>query len=325
LQSDKEILRLEKIALESRVKQLSMQGIASTVLPPVPTVEDAARIRQLERERDDLQKKLEAANKELFGRNGKAVAGRVEEMENQLATLRARLEVFESRQVPYSPEELALFKRPETRLAVADPKAGKKSIRELPAGSASLVAEAQRYFSVKQLDKAEEKYLQVLRQDEKNVPTLANLAAIQLERDEMSEAEKNIKQAVALAPDDSYSLSILGYLKFRQEKYDDALDALSRAAKLDPQNAQVQNYLGITLSHKGMRGPAETALRKSIQLEPGYGSAHHNLAIIYLTQSPPLVELGRWHYQKALASGHPRNPEVEKMLEAPKTADNRGP
>ena len=27
------------------------------------------------------------------------------------------------------------------------------------------------------------------------------------------------------------------------------------------------------------------------------------------------------HYQKALASGHPRNPELEKMLEATKLAD----
>jgi hypothetical protein len=32
------------------------------------------------------------------------------------------------------------------------------------------------------------------------------------------------------------------------------------------------------------------------------------------------VELARWHYQKALAVGHPRNPELEKMLDATKPA-----
>ena len=108
---------------------------------------------------------------------------------------------------------------------------------------------------------------------------------------------------------------LFGILCFRREKYDEALDALSKAAKLDPQNAEVQNYLGMALSEKGLRGPAETALRKAIELEPNNGSAHNNLAVIYLSQTPPLVELARWHYQKALAAKHPRNLDLEKMLD----------
>ena len=98
------------------------------------------------------------------------------------------------------------------------------------------------------------------------------------------------------------------------------MDALGRAAKLDPQDAQIQNFLGIALSEKGLRGPAEAALRKAIQLDPGYASAHANLAVAYITQQPPLVELARWHYQKALAAGLPRNPELEKMLDAKQPA-----
>ena len=281
---------------------------------------DARRLKQLEQERDDLLKKLEAANQELYGHQGKTVAAKVDELSNEILLLRARLDVFESRPVPYAPEELALFKKPETVLA-SDPRAGKASVKELPGGTVALVAEAQRLFSAKQFDKAEETYLEVLRQDDKNVYTLANLGAIELESGKLDDAEKHIKQALAVTPEDPYSLSLLGYLKFRQEKFDDALDALSRAAKLNPQSAEIQNYLGVTLSHKGMRGPAETALRKAIQLEPNYGSAHNNLAVIYLTQQPPLVELARWHYQKALAAGHPRNPELEKMLEEKKNAE----
>ena len=60
---------------------------------------------------------------------------------------------------------------------------------------------------------------------------------------------------------------------------------------------------------------AEAALRKAIQIAPGYGEAHSNLAVIYATQQPPFVELARWHYQKALASGLPQNPEIEKFLD----------
>jgi Flp pilus assembly protein TadD len=137
-----------------------------------------------------------------------------------------------------------------------------------------------------------------------------------MEQGKLAEAEKHIQEAVAQSPNDAYNLSILGYLKFRQEKYDDALDALSRAAKLDPRNPEIENYLGVTLGHKGLRAQAETALRKAIQLDPNYGSAHNNLAVIYISQQPPRSELARWHYQKALDLGQPHNPELEQMLDA---------
>jgi Tfp pilus assembly protein PilF len=64
-----------------------------------------------------------------------------------------------------------------------------------------------------------------------------------------------------------------------------------------------------------MRIPAEAALRKAIELDPSYAGAHVNLAVVYITQQPPAVELARLHYQKALAEGAPRNADLEKMIE----------
>jgi Tfp pilus assembly protein PilF len=64
-----------------------------------------------------------------------------------------------------------------------------------------------------------------------------------------------------------------------------------------------------------MRVPAEAALRKAVQLQPGYAGAHYNLAVVYATQKPPAPELARWHYQKAVDAGHPRNPDLEKKFE----------
>jgi tetratricopeptide (TPR) repeat protein len=318
LQADKEVWRLERDALQNRIKQLAAEPkIASA--PTALWTEDSERVKQLERERDDLQKKLDSAQKDLYGRNSKATASRVDELAMQLETLRARLDVFESKPVPYSPEELALFKKPQP--AVVDPHAGEKSVRELPAGSVKLVADAQRDFSSRSYEQAEQKYLEVLRKDDKNVNTLANLATIQLEMNHFDDAEKNLKTALAIAPDDAFTLSILGNMKFRQEKYDEALDVLSRAAKADPKNPEIQNFLGLTLSEKGMRSAAETAFRKAIILKPDYGGAQNNLAVFYLTQQPPSLELARWHYDKAIAAGFPHNPEMEKLLNEKKTAD----
>ena len=68
-----------------------------------------------------------------------------------------------------------------------------------------------------------------------------------------------------------------------------------------------------------MRNAAETAFRKAILLNPNYAGAQNNLAVFYLTQQPPSVELARWHYEKAVAGGLPRNPDLEKMLDEKKT------
>ena len=190
----------------------------------------------------------------------------------------------------------------------------------MPAGLAALAGRARSFFYSKQYEKAEELYVQILREDEKNVGALSDLAFIELKLNRVDKAEKYLKGALEAAPDDPYSLMILGRLRVSQKRYDDAFQALSRAAAGDPQNAEVQNDLGIVLSEKGQRGPAEAAFRKAILLRPDYGDAHSNLAVFYLSQQPPLVELARWHYQKALAANLPHNPEIERMLEAKKAA-----
>ena len=222
--------------------------------------------------------------------------------------------MFEARAIPYTAEELALFQTDKSMVAAYTPDPKRKATRSISAASAALIAEAQRNFAAKDYAKAEQNYLDVLRQDEGNPTALANLATIQMEAGQLDAAEKSIQQALTAEPNDGYNLATLGKVKYQQEKYDEALDALSRAAKVVPQNAEIQNYLGVTLSQKGLRGPAETALRKAIQIDSKYGSAHNNLAVIYATQTPPLIELARWHYQKALAAGHPKNEDLEQLF-----------
>ena len=314
LQSAAEVNLLEKMALENRVKQL--QGM--TPIPP-PAVagpsqaENEARIRELEQERDELLARLGDANKKLYGPKGQDVAAQVDALAQQVDTLRARIAVDEAQPVPYTPAELALFKQAAPSLT-ANPNAEKKSVHELPGGAAALVAEAQNYFSARQYGKAEADYQQILKQDENNGLALANLAAIELEENKLDDADKHIQGALAQSPNDAYNLTVQGRIQFAEAKYDEALDALSRAAKLDPQNPDIENYLGVTLAQKGLRTQAETALRRAVQLDPNYGAAHNNLAVIYLTQQPPMVELARWHYEKALAAGQPHNPALEKLL-----------
>lgn len=324
LLAERSVLQLERAALENRVQQLMTGTLPAALAAAPPPVETATarQVRELTRERDELQRQLTAANRELASRRSQAAAARASETAAQLAALRARLEVLEAKPVPYSAEELALFRVGTPQLAATDSTERRRPSAppRPPAGVGPLLAEAQRHFVSGDLPRAEETYREILRKDEQNVFTLANLAAIQIESGKLTEAEGTLRTALLAAPDDVYSLQLHGYLKFRQGDFDAALNSLSRAAQLSPDNAEVQNYLGVTLSQKGQRAAAETALRRALQIDPDYARAHHNLAVIYAAQEPPAVALARWHYRKAIEGGHAPNPELEAFFRKQETA-----
>ena len=267
---------------------------------------------EVESQRKEFRQQLAAANKKKPAQDKSASAAQLTALAEEAKILRSRVSVAESKPVPYTAQELAMFK--QNAPAAAKPEPTQRPIQQLPAGSAELVASAQRHFANHEFDEAQADYLKILNRDQNNGLVLANLATIELQQGKLADAEKHILAAVAQNPDDPYNLSTLGYLKFRQEKYDDAYNVLSRAAGIDAHNPEIQNYLGVTLSHKGLRPQAEAALRRAIQLAPDYAPAHNNLAVIYLSQENPVPALARWHYQKAIDAGQPRNPELEKML-----------
>ena len=246
-----------------------------------------------------------AAGDTASGQNWSTQQG--EDLSGEVQTLRARVAVDEAQAVPYNSQEQALFV-PES-LAL-------NTKSTLPGGAAVLVAEAQSYATNREYDKAAADYQQILQRDPNNAFALANLAAIELDQNQLADADKNIHAALVQQPNDAFSLAVLGRVKFGEGDYDDALDSLSRAAQLEPDNAQVQNFLGVALAQKGLRAQAEAAFRKAVQIAPDYADAHKNLAIFYLSATPPQVELARWHYEKAIAAGMPPNPDLEKMLNA---------
>jgi tetratricopeptide (TPR) repeat protein len=310
-------LQSDNATLQAKLKEaLALQPAA---VAPGELAKAQAQIVLLMKTNDLLKASLAQISAGMVVPNAPAAAaqsedgGRIRELEGEVSDLQTRVAVDEARAVPYTSDEMALLKQPEPQPA-ASSGTTEKATHKLPPGSEQLVAEAQNYFAAKEFDKAATDYQKILQEDPNNPLALGNLAAIELEQGKLDDAEKHIKAALAQNPDDAYNLSILGYVKFRQEKFDDALDALSRAAKLAPQNPEIQNYLGVTLSHKGLRTQAETALRKAIEIDPNYAAAQNNLAVIYISDQPPSPELARYHYQKALDAGQPRNPELEKML-----------
>ena len=320
LTSDAEVLRLEKLALESRLNKAA-SSTPSAKSRVVSRPADLERIKQLEAQRDDYLARYENATKQAIMGRGREMNTRVEQLTREVANLRTRIDVFEARAIPYSAEELALFTKPVAKpLALAEEKNTRRSGVELSSTTMALASKAQKHFDAKEFDKAEEDYMEILRQDNKNTYSHANLGAIQLELGRLDDAEKHIKAALETSPEDAHATMLLGLLKFRQEKWDDAIEALGRAAKLAPNNAEVHDNLGVALSQKGLRGPAEQAFRRAMILNPNHAGVQSHLALFYALETPPNIPLARFHYQKAIAAGQARNPDVEKLFEKKEAA-----
>ena len=230
----------------------------------------------------------------------------------QTAELEARLAMLEARRVPYSPEELALFKVPEINAATNT--TTRTDGAGLSRDTALLIAEAEKDLRAGRFSEAEQKYQQALATDQDNVVVLSSLASAQVEQGNLAEAEKTLGTALVRDPNDAFSLFVLGRVRFEQGRVDEAMTALSRSAHLDGSRAETFNLLGIAMSQLGLREPAETALRRAVQLAPNYASAHHNLAVVYSTQNPPSLGLARWHYDKAIGGGHRSDPALEARL-----------
>jgi tetratricopeptide (TPR) repeat protein len=334
-------LAAERALLESRLDELAAQSTDPSVIRIRTLEKELATARDITRADSAtisaLQTALAVARQEqtrledeLRQQRHQAVASRPrlsepvatapqpprQDLDKELAELQSRLAILEARRVPYTPEELALFRVPAISRTQGPEGSTPGQTRPAPsAGAVTLIAEAEQAARAGRYAEAEESYQEALQLDQENVDVLARLAALQIEQDRWEPARATLDRALALNPRDASSLYHLGRVYYQEGRLDDALTVLSRAAHLDGSKPQIFDFLGITLGRMGLRDPAETALRRAVQLAPGNGSAHHNLAVIYSLQEPPATELARWHYQRALAAGYPRNQALETQLD----------
>ena len=245
-------------------------------------------------------------------KSDRAEKAQVAELQNRIDTLRSRLEILEAEKIPYTDEEKKLFAEPNTGDQPVNTLQAK--VATLPEGGADDFKAGQAALIEAKFGEAEQKFLHVLKLDEENPLTLGNLALAQMEQGNYEGAEASLTRALKNDDEDAFSLSLIGTLRYRQKKYDEARDYLAKAVKLNPEDSRAQHFLGSALNNLGQRKAAETALRKAVQIKPGYSEAHHHLAVVYATQNPPFIALAKFHYDKAVAGGHKKNADLEKIL-----------
>lgn len=158
----------------------------------------------------------------------------------------------------------------------------------------------------------------ILEKDPSNVPALIGLGELEYRAKHLEEAEKILRRATLAQPQSAPAWLALGVVTCDAGKLDAALAALSQAVWLEPKNAKAHNYLGVTVGRKGWRDGAEAELQRALELDESLADAHFNLAVVYLQENPPLVELARRHYYRARDLGAAPDSLVEKQINGSK-------
>jgi serine/threonine-protein kinase len=133
-------------------------------------------------------------------------------------------------------------------------------------------------------DLALQEFQHALSLDPKNTLALAGLALAYENSGRVADADATFQKAAALRPDYWYGYDILGSFYGRHNRFPEAIAQYRHALELTPDNAQVYSNLAAAYLNAGdskSLAEAEQALKKSIELSPGY-PAYANLGVLYL-------------------------------------------
>ena len=175
-------------------------------------------------------------------------------------------------------------------------------------------AEGNAAFLRKDYSGARKAYQRMLDVMPANVLGLVNLGVVEFSAGKTDKAEELLKKAVTIRLENPAAWLTLGIIYMDREQFDAALAALAQAALQDPRNPRTRNYLGVVIGRKGWIDGAQSELRRAVELDPSYSDAHYNLAVFYLEEKPPAVELARRHYYRAIELGAEKDPAIEKVL-----------
>jgi tetratricopeptide (TPR) repeat protein len=118
------------------------------------------------------------------------------------------------------------------------------------------------------LDDAAHVYVQLTRNDPRNVAVWARLASLSLLRDDTSSALAAANRVMALdgARPDGYIIAALVWQK--RGRYDQAVRLFDRAASLSPTNVDPVILRGIAQEHAGNKAAAASSYQEALRLDP---------------------------------------------------------
>ena len=168
--------------------------------------------------------------------------------------------------------------------------------------------------AAKKWKEAKEAFREMVEAAPDNALALANLGMVEFRLEEYESARDHLRESLSIKPSVAHHWLALALCYYRLENRDLALSCLFRARHEDEADPRVHLYIAVITRDYGWLQATEKELRRAVALDPEYTDAHFNLAMLYLEQNPPAVELARRHYFNALDLGAKPDAAIEAAL-----------
>ena len=328
LQSQLATLRQESAAYQTQVAELTKQ------LKEMPAAMDAkmAATPELTQENEMLRaiimRQLRAQHRQQAAKD--LMIAELQKMESASNDLIQQVEELKNARMTLTPDEEKLFSDPVVRellgpkgvqatlIANASPDSDKKAAPPAPGTAETLIMQANEAYMNKEFETSAKLYQDALRAEPKNVSALIGLGMTRQREDKHADAEVALQKALAYDPANEPAAFSLGVTYFKQERWKDAMTYFEKSLSKRPNNASGRHYLGIIATKMSLMERAEREFKTALAIDPAYGEAHFNLAVLYVTWDPPQWEKARVEYDEAIKKGVKADENLEKLLNAGK-------
>ncbi|MBB5034789.1 tetratricopeptide repeat protein [Prosthecobacter vanneervenii] len=256
----------------------------------------------------------------------------LQKMENASKDLIKQVEEMKEARMILTPDEEKLFTDPVARellgakgvqatlVASASPDSDKKMAQPEPTSVEKLINQANESYMNKDFGTAAKLYQDALRAEPKNVTALIGLGITRQRENKHAEAEVALQKALAYDPSNEPASFALGVTYFKQERWKDAMTYFEKSLAKRPDNASGRHYLGIIATKLSLIERAEREFKTALAIDPSYGEAHFNLAVLYITWDPPQWDKARAEYDEAIKKGVRPDANLEKLLQGGKVS-----
>ena len=330
LQGELAELRKESATYQTQVAELTKQlkelpgGMAGKMAATPELTQENEMLRSI------IMRQLRAQHRQQAAKD--LMITELQKMENASNDLVKQVEEMKNARMILTPDEEKLFSDPVVRellgpkgvqatlIANAAPDSDKKAAPPAPTSVEKLISEANEAYMNKDFESAVRLYQDALRAEPKNVTALIGLGITRQRENKHADAEVSLQKALAYDPTNEPASFALGVTYFKQERWKDAMTYFEKSLAKRPDNASGRHYLGIIATKLNLIERAEREFKTALAIDPAYGEAHFNLAVLYITWDPPQWDKARAEYDEAIKKGVRPDKNLEKLLEGGKVS-----
>ncbi|MBL9179633.1 MAG: tetratricopeptide repeat protein [Verrucomicrobiaceae bacterium] len=323
-------LRKESGAYQTQVAELTkqlkeLQSGMDTKMAATPEL-----TQENEMLRTIIMRQLRAQHRQQAAKD--LMIAELQKMENASGELVRQVEEMKNARMILTPDEEKLFSDPVVRellgpkgvqatlIANASADSDKKAAPSAPTAIEKIIAQANEAYMSKDFEGSAKLYQDALRAEPRNVTALIGLGMTRQRDNKHDEAEVSLQKALAYDPSNEPATFALGVTYFKQERWKDAMTYFEKSLARRPDNASGRHYLGIIATKLSLLERAEREFKTALAIDPAYGEAHFNLAVLYVTWDPPQWDKARAEYDEAIKKGVKPDKNLEKLLDGGKVS-----